>query len=233
VGNRYFLNVLPAFLFVLPRRRLLLVAGASVAAAGVFLAPLFLAPVHHSLRPGDHATRGAWRHLPAELTMLNDLSVFTETWRKKRPFGFVGNAQRPADADAFFLYFMDDGTHGREEWAGRAGFWLRGGEPAEIVVRAFDLAPVERIVLRLTGGPMGDTVDLRLGWQGERVRLSPGQTRDVELRAGRGVPYYDTYLHVLRLRSRRGAPLPDGRVVSAFVQPRLVMGPSLAPAKAP
>ena len=59
--------------------------------------------------------------------MLNDLSVFTETWRKKRPFGFVGNPQRPADPDAFFLYFLDDGTFGKEEWAGRAGFWLRGG----------------------------------------------------------------------------------------------------------
>jgi hypothetical protein len=233
LGNRYFLNVLPAFLFVLPRRRLALVAGASAAAAGVFLAPLFLSPVHHSLRPGDHATRGAWRYLPAELTMLNDLSVFTESWRKKRPFGFVGNAQRPADADAFFLYFMDDGTHGREEWNGRTGFWLRGGARAEIVLRAFDLAPVERVVLRLTGGPIGDTVDARLGWHGERVRLSPGQTREIELTAGRGVPYYDTYLHVLRLSSRRGAPLPDGRVVSAFVETRLVMGPPFAAAKAP
>jgi hypothetical protein len=233
VGNRYFLNVLPAFLFVLPRKRLALVAVGGLAGAAVFLAPLFASPVHHSLRPGEHATRGAWRALPAELTMLNDLSVFTETWRKKRPFGWVGNAQRPADADAFFLYFMDDGTHGREEWAGRSGFWLRGDRPAEVVLRAFDLAPVDRIVLRLTGGPLGDTVDVRLGWHGERVRLSPGQSRDVELRAGRGLPYYDTYLHVLRLRSRRGAALPDGRIVSAFAEPRLVMGPAFAGARAP
>ena len=165
--------------------------------------------------------------------MLNDLSVFTETWRKKRPFGFVGNAQRPADADAFFLYFMDDGTHGREEWAGHTGFWLRGDCSAEVVLRAFDLAPVERVVLRLTGGPMGDSVDVRLGWHGERVRLAPGQARDVELRAGRGLPYYDTYLHVLHLESQRGAALPDGRVVSAFVEPRLVMGPRFAGAPGP
>jgi hypothetical protein len=233
VGNRYFLSVLPAFLFVLPRRRLPLVAAGSLAAAVVFVAPLLRSPVRHSLRPGDHATRGAWRALPPELTMLNDLSVFTETWRKKRPFGFVGNMQRPADADAFFLYFMDDGTHGREDWAGRLGFWLRGGERAEVVLRAFDLAPVDRVVLRLSGGPMGDTVDVRLGTRGERVRLSPGQARDVELRAGRGLPYYDTYLHVLRLRSQRGAALPDGRVVSAFVEPRLVMGPRFAGAPAP
>ena len=184
---------------------------------------MFAAPLHHSLRPGEHATRGAYRLLPAELTMLNDLSVFTEPWRKKRPFGFVGNALRHADPDAFFLYFMDDGTYGREEWAGRSGFWLRGGNAAEVVLRAFDLAPVERVVLRLTGGPMGDVVDARLGWHAERVRLAPGETRDVELPAGRGVLYYETYLHVIELRSARGAPLPDGRAAGAFVEPRLVV----------
>ncbi len=233
MGNRYFLNLLPAFLFLVPvagrRWRWLPVAG--VAGVAVFLAPVFARPIHHSLRPGAHATRAAFRVLPAELTMLNDLSVFTETWRKKRPFGFVGNPERPADPDAFFLYFTDDGTYGKEEWAGRAGFWLRAGQPAEVIVRAFDLALVERIVVRLTGGPLGDTVDVRLRWHRQRVRLGPGERRDVALEAGRGVPYYDTYVHVLHLRSRRGARLADGRPVGAFVEPRLVMGPMLLGAR--
>ncbi|MGE5126788.1 MAG: hypothetical protein ACM3PV_10885 [Betaproteobacteria bacterium] len=228
VGNRYFLNLLPAFLFLVPVARWRWVAVGGAAAAALFLAPLLLSPVDHSLRPGAHAMRGAFRLLPAELTMLNDLSVFTEPWRKKRPFGFVGDAQKPADRDAFFLYFMDDGTYGREEWAGRTGFWLRGGGPAELVLRAFDLAPVERIVLRLTGGPMGDRVDVRLGWRRARLRLAPGETREVELRAGRGVLYYDTYLYVIEIRSDRGAPLADGRRAGAFVEPRLVMGPDFA-----
>ncbi len=230
IGNRYFLNVLPAFLFLVPVARWRWLLGGGVVAAAVFLAPLFLGPVQHSLRPGDHASRPAFRALPAELTMLNDLSVFTEPWRKKRPFGFVGNAQRPADRDAFFLYFMDDGTYGKEEWAGRTGFWLRGDAPAEVVLRAFDLAPVDRVVLHLTGGPLGDVVDARIGWHAERVRLAPGQTRDVELRAGRGVLYYDTYLHVIELKSQRGASLADGRKASTFVEPRLVMGPDFAAA---
>jgi hypothetical protein len=226
VGNRYFLNLLPAFLFLVPPRRARWVVAAAAFGAAVFLAPLLLSPVRHSLRPGDHATRGAFRVLPAELTMLNDLSVFTEPWRKKRPFGFVGNAERHADPDAYFLYFMDDGTFGKEEWAGRQGFWLRSGASAEVVVRAFDLAPVERVVLRVAGGPLGDTVTARLGWRSRRVAVGPGQLAEIELPAGRGVRYYDTYLHVLHLRSRRGAPLADRRSVGAFVDVRLVLGPS-------
>ena len=225
VGNRYFLNLLPGFLFLVPVRRAGWVFAGAVLAFGVFVAPMLRSPVEHSLRPGDHATRAAFKVLPAELTMLNDLSLFTETWRKKRPFGFVGNAERGADADAYHLYFLDDGTFGKEEWAGRTGFWLRGGASAEVVLRAFDLAPVERVVLRVAGGPLGDTVTARLGWRSGRVTVGPGQVAEIELPAGRGLRYYDTYLHVLRLSSRRGGPLADRREVGAFVDARLVMGP--------
>ena len=227
VGNRYFLNLLPAFLFLVPLRRSswVWVGAGAVVAGAVFLAPVLASPVGHSLRPGDHATRPAFEALPAELTMLNDLSVFTEPWRKKRPFGFVGNPERHADPDAYFLYFLDDGTFGKEEWGGRAGFWLRAGASAEVVLRAFDLAPVERVVLRASGGPLGDAVTARLGGRSGRVTVGPGQAAEIELPAPRGVRYYDTYLHVLRLESRRGARLADGRAVGAFVTVRLVMGP--------
>jgi hypothetical protein len=100
------------------------------------------------------------------------------------------------------------------------------------VVRAFDIAPVERIVVRVTGGPMGDVVSVRRGWTRRRVAVGPGQTREVTLPVGRGLRYYDTYLHVLHLRSRRGAPLPDGRAVGAFVEIRLEMGPPFLPREA-
>jgi hypothetical protein len=225
VGNRYFLNLLPAFLWVVPRGRTRWLAGAGLVGTMVFLAPIFLSPVRHSLRPGDHAIRGPFRLLPAELTMLNDLSVFTESWRKKQPFGFVGNRERHADADAFNLYFLDDGTFGKDAWGGRAGFWLRAGAPAEVVVRAFDLAPVEKLVVEVTGGPMGDAVTVRHGLESHRLSVRPGEVREIPLSVGRGLRYYDTYLHVLHLRSRRGSPLPDGRAVGAFVRIRLEMGP--------
>ena len=92
-------------------------------------------------------------------------------------------------------------------------------------MRAFDLAPLEKIVLRLRGGPRGDAVDARFDGRRARASVGPGEERELELAAGRGVRYYDTYLHVLRLESRRGAALSDGRVVGAFAELRLVTGP--------
>jgi hypothetical protein len=231
VGNRYFLNVLPAFLFVVPRARAAGVVLGGLALSAVFLRGILVSPVYHSLHPGEHATRGAFRWLPAELTMLNDLSVFTEPWRKKRPFGFVGNRARHADADAYNLYFLGDGTWGKEAFGGGEGFWLRGGKEAEVVLRVFDIAPVTHVHVELTGGPIGDVVTVRLGWSRERVSVGPGQRREVSFRPGRGLRYYDTYLHVLHLRSRRGARLSDGRTVGAFVEIRLDTGPPLAAAR--
>ena len=230
IGNRYFLAVLPAFLFLVPPRRGAWIGLAGLLAAFVFLVPVFRSPIQSSLAPGRHALSAAYRALPAELTMLNDLSIFTESWRKKRPFGFTGDATRHADPDAYFLYFMDDGSWGREEWGGRPGFWLRGGASAEVVVRAFDIAPLQKLVVRLRGGPLGDAVAARFDGREARASLGPGELVELALEAGRGVRYYDTYLHVLRLDSRRGAPLPDGRVVGAFVELRLVTG---APAPVP
>jgi hypothetical protein len=230
IGNRYFLGILPGFLYLVPPRRGPWLALAALVGIGVFLAPVLASPIQHSLAPGRHALAAPFRSLPAELTMLNDLSIFTETWRKKRPFGFTGDATRHADADAYFLYFMDEGSWGKEQWGGREGFWLRGGASAEIVVRAFDIAPLEKIVVRLRGGPRGDAVDARFDGRSARTSVGPGEEREVELQAGRGVRYYDTYLHVLRLESRRGAALPDGRVVGAFADLRLVTRPGAAAA---
>jgi hypothetical protein len=224
VGNRYFLNLLPLFLFLIPRGREWLVAAAGAVGLAVFLGPVLASPMQHSLRPGDHALRGAFHALPAELTMLNDLSVFTDLWRKKRPFGFLGDSGRPADPDAFYLYFTDDGTYGRETRDGRPGFWLRGGESAEVILRALDLAAVRRVRLRITGGSAGDEVTVRLGNASGRVSLGPGESGETTLSVGRGFPYYETYLYVLQFQSQRGAP-EGQRSLGAFVELTLDTAP--------
>ncbi|HSB61798.1 MAG TPA: hypothetical protein VLI67_08770, partial [Vicinamibacteria bacterium] len=212
-----------------PRGREWLVAAAGLLGAAVFLRPVLISPVHHSLRPGDHALDGPIRALPAELTMLNDLSVFTDLWRKKQPFGFVGEpGGRPADPDAYLLYFSDDGTWGRELREGRAGFWLRGGRPAEVILRAFDLAEVRQVRLRVTGGPAGDAVEARLCGASGGAVVGPGETKEITLPAGHGLRYYDTYLYVLRLRSRRGGPV-GGRSLGAFVEIALDVRPRPSP----
>jgi hypothetical protein len=196
------------------------VAAAAAVTGGVLLAPVLASPVHHSLRPGEHATRPAFRRLPAEVTMLGDLSVFGDVWRKRRPYNAPGGdpARRPAGAPpSYFLWFPDDGTYGQEESFGEEGFWMRGGESAEVVLQA--LAPAARIRLVVTAGPAGDIVTVRLGRERHRLVLPPLRTREIVFDEPRpALGYYGTSLYLLRLGSRYGGPTErDKRTLGSFV----------------
>jgi hypothetical protein len=222
LGNRYFLNLLPLAAFFAPRGREWWVAGVGALGSAVFLVPLWGGPLRHSLRPGDHATAGPFLVLPPELTMLNDLAVFTEAWRKKQSYGDTeGDAHKhwPADPKAYYLYFLGQGTYGKETHGGVEGFWLRGARRAEVVLRA--LEPVAKVKVRLIGGPAGDRVRLRVGAASVEAEVGPGETKDLELEPGEGFPYYDTFLYAVDMKSEKSgiAPPPERtpRPLGAFV----------------
>jgi Glycosyltransferase family 87 len=217
IGNRYFLNLLPLAIFFIPRGAEWIVAASGLA-CGLWLGPIFAAPVAHSLRPGDHAMRQPFRSFPAELTMLNDLSIFTDPWRKKRPVGNTeGDPRRNERADprAYYLYFPDDGTSGREEREGVPGFRLHGGARAEVILRA--LEPVQKMRVTVTGGPGGDEVAVTAGGRTQDVRVGPEESATVEFDTGPGFAWYDTFVHVLRFRSTRGGPPGSRDPGGAFV----------------
>jgi hypothetical protein len=205
LGNRYLLGFVPLGLLLLPRGRGLAVAVCAALVSAVLLLPVLLSPVHHSLRPGEHATQTPFRLLPAELTMLGDLSVFTDVWRKRRPF------------DGYFLWFLDDGTFGQETSFAEEGFWLRGGERAEVVLQA--VAPATRVRLRVTAGPAGDIVTARIGRDRQRLVLPPLKSGEIVFNEPRRVlGYYGTSLYLLKLGSRfGGATETDKRRLGSFV----------------
>jgi hypothetical protein len=222
VGNRYFLNLVPLGLLLLPRgREWLAVAGGALVGA-VLLGPVLARPFWHSLHPGRHAIRAPYRVFPAELTMLNDLSFCIDSWRCKQPVGDVlGDPWRgwPPDPRAYYLYFPDDGSvAGREDVGREGGLRVRRGERAEVILRA--LEPVAKLHVRVEGGhgPLEVCVD------GECRELVPQPEAPAEssFEPARGLLYYDTFLHVLHLRSREetaAGPGPDdGPAVSIALE---------------
>src|SRR6185436_19805302 len=58
VGNRYFLNLLPLGLFILPKGREWMPAVLGGVMGMVLVGPVLPSSIEHSLRPGEHAT---WR----------------------------------------------------------------------------------------------------------------------------------------------------------------------------
>ena len=173
-----------------------------------------------------------YRVAPLDLTMLNDLGIFGELWRKKQPFGDVGEEGprgHPAAPNAYYLYFPDDSTYFREVAHGGEGFWLRGGTEGEVILRA--LGPAGSAKVRLLGGPEGDRVTVRVGARSTRLALRPGEERTLEFDLGAGVLYHGDRLHVLRFRSSDGAVVndPAPRRLGTFVRIELALtrGPNV------
>jgi hypothetical protein len=156
--------------------------------------------------------------------MLNDLSVFTEPWRKKQPFGYLGDPARKlaADPTAYTLYFTGDGSWGKESFAGREGFWVRAEAEAELILRVLDLAPIRRVKLEATAGPGRTELRCRLDGETQVARLEAGGAAPLDFSPSRGFPYYETFLHVLRCGSAGGAAATDGRRLGAFITLTLV-----------
>jgi hypothetical protein len=77
----------------------------------------------------------------------------------------------------------------------------------------------------VTGGPAGDDVSVAVGGVRADIAVRPNETRSVLLEPSPGFPYKDTFVHVLRLRSRRGETVPGAlgaeRVLGAFVSASL------------
>jgi hypothetical protein len=220
IGNRYFLNLLPLGLLLLPARRGTWAAALGLAVSVPLLGPMLASPVRHSLSPGAHATGAAFRVLPAELTMLGDLSVFTDVWRKRRPYNAPGgdpSRHPPGSPPPYFLWFLDDGTYGQESSFEREGFWLRGGRNAEVVLQT--LSPLRRLRVDVTAGPAGDVVTARLGRDRQRLVLPALRRRPLVYESpGPSVGYYGTHLYRLQLASRLGAGADgDRRDLGSFV----------------
>ena len=224
VGNRYFLNLLPLGLVLVPRGREAMAAVAGALGSAPFVLPMLIAPLQHSFNPGAHARGGAFRVFPAELTMLNDLAAFTpEAWRKKRPYGDTEGDPHlnwPADPKAYYLYFPDDVTFGKDTdgRTGLEGFWVRGRSRGEVYLRA--LEPVRRMTFRLKGGPSGEQVMVRVGNRHFDKEVGIDEDGVATLDPGPPFVYKDSFVYVLDLLSSRGAPHGAFLSIDLDVEPR-------------
>lgn len=127
--------------------------------------------------------------------MLNDLSLFTEPWRKKQPYGDTeGDAHRnwPADPKSYYLYFLDNGTKGRTSRDGVEGFAIEAGARTEIVLRS--LEPVRKVTVRLQAEGPGGAMRVRIGGRTQTIEL-PGGTGSATLEPGSGFQHYDSFLY--------------------------------------
>jgi hypothetical protein len=206
IGNRYFLGFYPLLLFVTPPLASLRPALAAMAIGGLFTAQLVLNPFYVSFHPAEHMKRGAYRWLPVELSLLNDLPMNVTPTKVRQPL---------AGTPPISAYFLDDNAYTREgEW-----FWVRGESTAEIALRApvrlkedgtYESLRLKHIVVEARAGDVANEVVVKSATNRSQARLDPQSTATLTVRVGAGLPYKPVpglptnYVYLISIRSDTG-----------------------------
>jgi hypothetical protein len=224
VGNRYFFAGYAVMLFLLPPVET--IAGALVPwiVGGLFMSPWVLNPFTASFKPAQIAQAGPFRLLPVELTLLNDLPVFTEGAERARvEFGGVGAAD-----PKFLVSFLDGNAYGRE--ADRT-FWTRGDSHADLVFKVG--GPMTRAEFTVTSGPVPIDVRISVDGHSTMVHVPAGETTRTSVPMRGGLLYEkevaDVRLHNVRIDTKGGfTPIffdeksSDSRYLGGRIMPVLV-----------
>lgn len=179
VGNRYFFTGYAVMLFLLPPIESLAAAFVPWIVGGLFVAPMIISPFSASFRPAENPKTGPLRLLPVELTLLNDLPIFTEPDRSRLWFGDLGQG----DA-GFLVTFLDDNAYGAEP---DKSFWTRGGSHAEMVFKTD--RPIRKATFMLAAGPVPADVEMTIRGRSQSIHLDAGQAAQVSMTMPPGLPY--------------------------------------------
>jgi hypothetical protein len=202
VGNRYFFSFYPLFLFLVPALRSVRPVLIALGIGALFTAKLAINPFYSAFHPGEPAKAGPLRLLPIELTLLNDLPVSGDGKRARL---------RITPEPSLFAYFPDDGAYEPEgEW-----FWVRGGERADVILRAPapDGKPlkVRSLTVEVVNGGVANRVRVSGGFfGGETLDLKPDESRTVHITPGGGVPFKPwvhptNYVYTVSISTTAGA----------------------------
>ena len=203
VGNRYFVNVYPAFLFLVTRIRPLWTVPAGYALAGLFLGPLLFTPFgaggpEPTLQA--HVRNLPLRWLPLELTLRNVPGYH------RVPLGDFRISGRRDQ-------FLPLGEQ----------MWVRGADTTEIYLISQE--PLGKLVFQLRSPAPKNRVTIALGGVEQEVEPEGRRRPSDRAAAGRGHPG-------LEHDDRHAARLPHGRDLGNRQHPatgRASCRPSRAP----
>lgn len=204
VGNRYFVNLYPAFLFLVPSLRPAWLAGLGYFGGGVFLAPILFAPYGASVPASTlqwHVRGAAFQLLPQELSISAEIPGYLNF--NTRGIGIRGRK------DQFRI-------------ANRANtsFWLRGASEVELWISASK--PILELRLEVSSPAPTNWVKFRLGAERQEVQFAaatPGSAvvtltpkRATKVRSQWGKRQF-AYRVVVETATGRNPRRPDGQVI--------------------
>lgn len=218
LGNRYFMNLFPLYLFLIPvLKRPWLFCVIAWAVASVFVSAILAGPFTAGRQPGAHATNDIFRWLPPELSSINHLPTNSDPKKFRQRFD-----------DGFLGYFLDNNTWFRERRSpGGLGFHVKGGTETQMVVRTrFEL---KQLIVRVTNvATEPNRIRVCVPGGCETRTVAPGEKQILELAAGRAFPYEDfgvrSFCYLVSVDAEKGSvpelvrrDSTDDRYLGAFI----------------
>ena len=198
-GNRFFLNIYPAFVFlitVIPNsgkgRRIPVPVSLLVTwiLGSLFLAQAILNPFQTSYYPAAHAFKFPYRFLPVELTMINSIPTHVNPHLM----------QAVDDEDPRYrLYFFDENV---ADLTSRE-FWVKGERTLEFAMLTYE--PQSHLVVTVMNGPVADQVDVSIAGRTQSVTFTaPGERKRLVFPLNWSMPYFKSSVYPGKIRSHTG-----------------------------
>ncbi|HWP47648.1 MAG TPA: tetratricopeptide repeat protein [Candidatus Limnocylindrales bacterium] len=190
IGNRFFLNIYPAFLFLTTQ-----IPGGfgtiliTWLVGFLFLAQILINPFYSSNNPAQHAFRFPYRILPVELTEINSLPINTNRHMIQN---FSG------DSPSYDLYLLNDNYMGRSS----KNFWVRGEAKLEAVLKVNEKQ--DDLLVILENGPFQNTVDLEVAGVRRTFHLEGDERKEIIFPLKTAFPFFKAYLYPINITSYSG-----------------------------
>ena len=166
LANRYFLSIYPLFLFLPQPERKPWQVGLCWGIACFFTAQILINPIAHSHYPDTHTKRFPFKWLPVEMTLVNNFPTNTNPWAFRQTVGI--------QPDIGWLHFLDGNFLGRSRDLREKGFWTRGSEKAEMILKTY--YPVRELVFQVLNNPRpSNRITVQVGGQKKAVTLGSRQ----------------------------------------------------------
>ncbi|PID56165.1 hypothetical protein CSB45_12350 [candidate division KSB3 bacterium] len=192
-GNRYFINIYPAFLFLITAMSSLRPLLISSLIGLSFLAQTFVNPFRTSYTPAVHAFHGIHRLLPVELTLIDTLPNLINS-------RLMQTAVLEDGSTSHRIYFFDDNVYN----PGANAFWVKGGGKAEMAIRSF--RNQQSVLIRITNGLAPNVVEVSTPLHSETFVLNaPGESQELVWPLEEYAPYFDSAVFPLTVHSQKGA----------------------------
>ena len=186
-GNRYFLSIYPALLFLTPPLASILPAIVAWTGGALFTAHILMNPFVAAKQPYLNTERGLLRALPVELTMVDDLPIALD--RSRHRIAYRSDPQ-------LLLSLLDRNVHR----SGERDLWVAGNNRTDIVVRSGQCLSSMAVTLR---SPVANRVAVHFGGDEAVAHLMPGVETRVSLSPS-GTHVRGRWVYLLSVRTSAG-----------------------------